>query len=51
MDMEYEIIREFDTNGKNMVVVRMDGNAHVVEESELKWIYGCLHPERWKKGA
>ena len=51
MDMEYEIVREFDTNGKHMVVVKIGENAHVMDESELKWVYGQLHPERWKKGA
>ena len=51
MDMEYEIVREFDTNGKHMYVILVAGNAHVVDEHELKWIFGCWHPERWKKGA
>lgn len=51
MDMEYEIIREFDSNGKHMVVVKIGGNVHAIDESELRWIFGCWHPERWKKGA
>lgn len=51
MDMRYEIVGEFDTKGKHMVTVIIDGNAHVMEESELKWVFGQLHPERWKKGA
>lgn len=51
MDMEYEIVREFDTNGKHMVVVVIGGNAHVMDEGELRWVYGCLHPEKWNKTA
>lgn len=51
MDIEYEIVKEFDTNGKHMVVVKISGNAHVMDESELRWVYGCLHPEKWNKGA
>lgn len=55
MDKEYEIIGEFYTNGKHMVVVMIGGNAHAIDGSELRWIFGCWHPERWKnkwkKGA
>ena len=41
MDMEYEIIREFDTNGKHMVVVKIGENAHVMDESEIRrFFYG-----------
>lgn len=36
MDMEYEIIREFDSNGKHMVVVKIGGNVHAIDESELR---------------
>ena len=51
MDMEYVIVREFDTNGKHMVVVKIGENAHVMDESELRWLYGCLHHEKWNKTA
>lgn len=51
MDMEYEIIREFDINGKHMIVVKIGDNVHVMDEIELRWVFGCWHPERWKKGA
>ena len=36
---------------KHIVVVKIGGNAHVMDESELRWVYGCLHPEKWKRGA
>ena len=49
MDMEYKIVREFDTNGKHMVTVIIDGNAHVMEDKDFRWVFGQSHPERWNK--
>lgn len=46
---EYNIVGKFDSNGKRLYVVRVNGNAHVMEEKEIKKMYGSWHPERWKK--
>lgn len=48
MNMEYEIVREFDTNGKHMVIVKIGENAHVMDESELRWdmVVGILRDGR-----
>lgn len=47
--MDREIIGEFITNGKYMVVVMFNGNAHVMEMDEWKVIWGRNHPERWNR--
>ena len=49
MDMSYNLVSEFDTNGKHMVTVMIDGNAHVMEYKELRWVFGQSHLERWNR--
>ena len=49
MDMRYELVSEFETNGKHMVTVMIDGNAHVMEKKDLQRMYACWHPKYWKK--
>lgn len=44
----YRVIRKFKCCEEIMVVVKMENATHVMTESEWKWIYGILHPERWK---
>ena len=45
----YDIIGETDVNNKRLYVVMVDGNAHIMEEKEIMWMYGSWHPERWNK--
>lgn len=47
--MDKEIIRSFICQGKYMVVVKLENGVHVMEYDEWKFVYGKLHPERWKK--
>lgn len=47
MDMRYELVSEFETNGKHMVTVMIDGNAHVVEMDEWRVIWGRSHMDKW----
>ena len=49
MDMRYNLVSEFDTNGKHMVTVMIDGNAHIMEDKDLRWVFGQSHPERWNR--
>ncbi len=34
--MNYELIREFECNGKEMVIVKTSGAAHVMDKEEWK---------------
>ena len=47
--VDREIIGDFITNGKYMVVVMLNGNAHVMEKEEWMSIWGRNHPEKWNK--
>lgn len=50
MDTRYDIVSEFDINGKHMATIMIDGNAHVMEDKDLRWIFGQSHLERWNRG-
>lgn len=45
--MDREVIGDFITNGKYMVVVLINGNAHVMEKEEWMSIWGRNHMDRW----
>lgn len=49
MDLKYEVINEFYSYGKHLYVVMVNGAAHVMDEKDIKKMYGSWHPERWKK--
>lgn len=49
MDMRYNLVSEFEINGKNMVTVMIDENAHVMDKKDLQRMYGCWHPEYWER--
>jgi len=46
--MNYKLIKEFECNGKEMVIVKVNGAAHVMDKEEWKKVFGKWHPERWK---
>ncbi len=48
--MDYKLIKEFECNGKEMVIVKTNCAAHVMDKEEWKKVYGRWHPERWKDG-
>lgn len=48
MNDGYEIIKEFECCGKNMVIVKIRNAAHVMTLEEWRLIYGRWHPELWK---
>ncbi len=48
--MYYELIKEFECNGKEMVIVKTSGAAHVMDKEEWKKVFGQWYPERWKNG-
>ncbi len=48
--MNYELIKEFKCNGKEMVIVKLSGAAHVMDKEEWKKVFGKWHPERWENG-
>lgn len=45
----YKIVCVLECNGKTLFVVEIGMGIHVLDEQELKRVYGCLHPERWKE--
>lgn len=45
----YKVISEFECYGKNMVVIKIRGNVHIMSQEELQWVFGQSHPWRWKK--
>ncbi len=46
--MDYKVIREFECNGKEMVIVKASGAAHIMDKEEWKQIFSKWHPSRWK---
>lgn len=46
--MNYELVKEFECNGKEMVIVKISGAAHVMDKEEWKKVFGKWYPERWK---
>lgn len=50
MNDGYEIIKEFECCGKNMIIVRITNATHVMTLEEWHLVFGRWHPERWEKG-
>lgn len=48
MNDEYEVIKEFECHGKQMVTVRIENNAHVMSLEEWRKVYGRSHQDKWK---
>ena len=48
MNDEYEMIKEFECHGEQMVTVRIGNAAHVMSLDEWHKIYGRNHQEKWK---
>lgn len=48
--MYYELIKEFECNGKEMIIVKTKGATHVMDKEEWKRVFGKWHPERWENG-
>lgn len=49
MNDEYEVIKEFECHGKQMVTVRIGNAAHVMSLEEWHKVYGRDHQSKWKK--
>lgn len=47
--MNKENVKRFLCCGKQMVLVKLENSAHIMDYDEWKKVYGNLHPERWKK--
>lgn len=43
MNGEYEVIKEFECHGKQMVTVRVGNVAHVMNMEEWRKVYGRNH--------
>lgn len=50
MDDGYNVVEEFGCCGKQMVTVRTENAAHVMEQDEWRKIYGRNHQDRWENG-
>ena len=48
MDNEYEFIKEFDCQERQMVIIRNKNTAHVMSLEEWHKVYGRNHQEKWK---
>ena len=48
MNDEYEVIKEFECHGKQMVTIRNGNAAHVLSLEEWHKIYGRNHQDKWK---
>ena len=48
MSDKYEVIKEFECHGKQMVTVRIENNAHVMSLEEWRKVYGRSHQDKWK---
>ena len=48
MNDKYEVIKEFECYGEQMVTVRIENNAHVMSLEEWHKIYGRNHQDKWK---
>lgn len=44
----YEIISGFICAGKYVLVIKFDNAILVMSEEEWQWVYGQLHPDKWK---
>lgn len=47
MNDKYEVIKEFECHGEQMVAVRIENNAHVMSLEEWHKIYGRNHQDKW----
>ena len=47
MSDKYEVIKEFECHGEQMVAVRIENNAHVMSLEEWHKIYGRNHQDKW----
>lgn len=47
MGFRYKLISEFETRGKRMVTVMINGNAHVIELEEWRIIWGRNNIDKW----
>lgn len=47
MNDKYEVIKEFECHGEQMVAVRIKNNAHVMSLEEWHKIYGRNHQDKW----
>lgn len=43
----YEVVKEFECHGEQMVTVRIGNNAHVMSLEEWHKIYGRNHQDKW----
>ena len=48
MNDQYEVIKEYECHGKQMVTVRIGNSAHVMSLEEWHKVYGRNHQEKWK---
>lgn len=48
MNDEYEVIKEFECHGKQMVTIRIGNAAHVMSLEEWHKVYGRNHQKKWK---
>lgn len=48
MNDEYEVIKEFECHGKQMVTVRIGSAAHVMSLEEWRKIYDRNHQGKWE---
>ncbi len=46
--MDYKVIREFECNGKEMVIVKASGAAHIMDKEEWEQVFNKWHPDRRK---
>ncbi len=47
MNDKYEVIKEFECHGEQMVAVRIKNNAQVMSLEEWHKIYGRNHQDKW----
>ena len=48
--MSKEVIGDFISGNKKMIIVRLEHGTHVMPYEEWKSVYGRLHPDRWNYG-
>ena len=48
MSDKYEVIKEFECHGEQMVTVRIGNAAHVMSLEEWRKVYGRSHQDKWK---
>ena len=48
MNDKYEVIKEFECHGEQMVTVRIGNAAHVMSLEEWRKVYRRSHQDKWK---